>query len=90
MNLGAAPQNALVPEYLELAIQVSAKQKKTCDIVGLIDARRVCPVHFLFVLRQFGFMAMFIPACPLLPAFLLLNNAWELRLDARKFVFKYR
>lgn len=39
---------------------------------------------------QFGFVTIFVAACPLAPLFALLNNWVEIRLDARKFVCEYR
>ena len=39
---------------------------------------------------QFGFVTIFVAACPLAPLFALLNNWVEVRLDARKFVCQYR
>lgn len=39
---------------------------------------------------QFGFITIFVAACPLAPLFALFNNWVETRLDANKFVCKYR
>lgn len=39
---------------------------------------------------QYGFITIFVAACPLAPLFALLNNWVEIRLDARKFVCEYR
>ncbi|XP_034638038.1 anoctamin-7 isoform X2 [Trachemys scripta elegans] len=39
---------------------------------------------------QFGFITIFVAACPLAPLFALLNNWVEIRLDAQKFVCEYR
>lgn len=39
---------------------------------------------------QFGFVTIFVAACPLAPLFALLNNWVELRVDARKFVCQCR
>lgn len=39
---------------------------------------------------QFGFITIFVAACPLAPLFALLNNWVEIRLDAHKFVCEYR
>lgn len=44
---------------------------------------------FLSVL-QFGFITIFVAACPLAPLFALLNNWVEIRLDAHKFICDYR
>lgn len=39
---------------------------------------------------QFGFITIFVAACPLAPLFALINNWVETRLDAQKFVAEYR
>lgn len=44
---------------------------------------------FILVL-QFGFITIFVAACPLAPLFALINNWVEVRLDAQKFVCEYR
>lgn len=44
----------------------------------------------LFAVLQFGFVTIFVAACPLAPLFALLNNWVEIRLDARKFVCQHR
>lgn len=52
-----------------------------------------CPsplLLFFLPVLQFGFITIFVAACPLAPLFALLNNWVEIRLDARKFVCDYR
>lgn len=44
----------------------------------------------LFAVLQFGFITIFVAACPLAPLFALINNWVEVRLDAQKFVSQYR
>lgn len=39
---------------------------------------------------QFGFITLFVAAFPLAPLFALLNNIFEIRLDAYKFVVNTR
>ncbi|XP_062988335.1 anoctamin-7 [Elgaria multicarinata webbii] len=51
--------------------------------VGLFD-------EYLEMVLQFGFITIFVAACPLAPLFALLNNWVEIRLDAHKFVCEYR
>ncbi|XP_069752519.1 anoctamin-7-like isoform X2 [Narcine bancroftii] len=46
--------------------------------------------EYLEMVLQFGFITIFVAACPLAPLFALLNNWIETRLDANKFVCKYR
>ncbi|CAK6448411.1 unnamed protein product [Pipistrellus nathusii] len=46
--------------------------------------------EYLKMVLQFGFVTIFVAACPLAPLFALLNNWVEIRLDARKFVCERR
>ncbi|XP_044096845.1 anoctamin-7 [Neovison vison] len=46
--------------------------------------------EYLEMVLQFGFVTIFVAACPLAPLFALLNNWVEIRLDARKFVCQHR
>ncbi|XP_015217200.2 anoctamin-7 [Lepisosteus oculatus] len=46
--------------------------------------------EYLEMVLQFGFITIFVAACPLAPLFALLNNWVEVRLDAHKFVCEYR
>ncbi|KAM5271062.1 anoctamin-7 isoform 3-T3 [Hipposideros larvatus] len=46
--------------------------------------------EYLEMVLQFGFVTIFVAACPLAPLFALLNNWVEIRLDARKFVRERR
>ncbi|XP_067851723.1 anoctamin-7-like isoform X2 [Heptranchias perlo] len=46
--------------------------------------------EYLEMVLQFGFITIFVAACPLAPLFALLNNWIEIRLDANKFVCEYR
>uniref|UniRef100_A0A8D2L385 Anoctamin n=1 Tax=Varanus komodoensis TaxID=61221 RepID=A0A8D2L385_VARKO len=46
--------------------------------------------EYLEMVIQFGFVTIFVAACPLAPLFALLNNWVEIRLDAHKFVCEYR
>ncbi|XP_070126839.1 anoctamin-7 isoform X8 [Equus caballus] len=46
--------------------------------------------EYLEMVLQFGFVTIFVAACPLAPLFALLNNWVEIRLDARKFVSESR
>ena len=45
---------------------------------------------FLTMVVQFGFLALFAPACPLAPLIALLNNVIEIRMDALKVCTLYR
>ncbi|CDI97940.1 protein of unknown function DUF590 [Echinococcus multilocularis] len=42
--------------------------------------------EYLEMLIQYGFITMFVPAFPVAPLFALLNNMFELRTDAKKFL----
>ncbi|XP_006902997.1 PREDICTED: anoctamin-7 [Elephantulus edwardii] len=46
--------------------------------------------EYLEMVLQFGFVTIFVAACPLAPLFALLNNWVEIRLDAHKFVCERR
>ncbi|XP_062872712.1 anoctamin-7 [Trichomycterus rosablanca] len=46
--------------------------------------------EYLEMVLQFGFITIFVAACPLAPLFALVNNWIEVRLDAQKFVCEYR
>eukprot|EP00064_Thunnus_orientalis_P020233 superscaffoldBa00005455_g20366 len=46
--------------------------------------------EYLEMVLQFGFITVFVAACPLAPLFALVNNWVEIRLDAQKFVTEYR
>ncbi|XP_075871081.1 anoctamin-7 isoform X2 [Nelusetta ayraudi] len=46
--------------------------------------------EYLEMVIQFGFITIFVAACPLAPLFALINNWVEIRLDAQKFVAEYR
>ncbi|XP_054884748.1 anoctamin-7 [Poeciliopsis prolifica] len=46
--------------------------------------------EYLEMVLQFGFITIFVAACPLAPLFALMNNWVEIRLDAQKFVKEYR
>lgn len=47
-------------------------------------------MHSSHSVLQFGFITIFVAACPLAPLFALVNNWVEIRLDAQKFVTEYR
>ncbi|XP_061576012.1 anoctamin-7 isoform X1 [Cololabis saira] len=46
--------------------------------------------EYLEMVLQFGFITIFVAACPLAPLFALVNNWVEIRLDAQKFVTEFR
>ncbi|XP_076002640.1 anoctamin-7 [Genypterus blacodes] len=46
--------------------------------------------EYLEMVIQFGFITIFVAACPIAPLFALINNWVEVRLDAQKFVAEYR
>ncbi|CDW55778.1 anoctamin [Trichuris trichiura] len=74
--LNPVPQDFLLGEYLEMS-------KRT---------ERINSVFFLvlFSVLQYGFVTLFVAAFPLAPAFALLNNIIEVRVDAYKYVVSYR
>ncbi|XP_024217091.1 anoctamin-5 isoform X4 [Halyomorpha halys] len=46
--------------------------------------------EYLEMVLQYGFVTIFVTAFPLAPFFALVNNIFEMRLDARKFLLYYR
>lgn len=46
--------------------------------------------EYLEMVIQFGFVTIFVSAFPLAPLFALINNIFEIRLDARKMITIYR
>lgn len=52
----------------------------------------MCPSMcvLIFIVIQYGFVSLFVASFPLAPAFALLNNVIEIRLDAAKFVTEIR
>ncbi|XP_029901756.1 anoctamin-2b [Myripristis murdjan] len=46
--------------------------------------------EYMEMIIQFGFVSLFVASFPLAPAFALLNNVIEIRLDAKKFVTELR
>lgn len=46
--------------------------------------------EYLEMIIQYGFITLFVVAFPLAPFFALLNNIFEMRLDAKKFLLYYR
>lgn len=46
--------------------------------------------EYLEMVIQFGFVTIFVSAFPLAPLFALINNVFEIRLDARKMITTYR
>uniref|UniRef100_A0A8C5EA40 Anoctamin n=1 Tax=Gouania willdenowi TaxID=441366 RepID=A0A8C5EA40_GOUWI len=68
-------------EEVELCQWEKDYQLQVCE--GLFD-------EYLELVIQFGFITIFVAACPLAPLFALFNNWIEIRLDANKFVKEYR
>ncbi|KAI4901365.1 hypothetical protein NFI96_014160 [Prochilodus magdalenae] len=71
---GANDQEGVSPWEMDYELLV-------CE--GLFD-------EYLEMVLQFGFITIFVAACPLAPLFALVNNWVEIRLDAQKFVCEYR
>ncbi|XP_053362770.1 anoctamin-7 [Clarias gariepinus] len=71
---GANDEDSMAPWETDYSLLV-------CE--GLFD-------EYLEMVLQFGFITIFVAACPLAPVFALVNNWVEVRLDAQKFVCEYR
>lgn len=52
--------------------------------------KNTCLHAFKPAVIQYGFVSLFVASFPLAPAFALLNNVIEIRLDAAKFVTEIR
>lgn len=46
--------------------------------------------EYLEMVIQFGFVTIFVCAFPLAPLFALINNIFEIRLDAKKMITQYK
>jgi len=46
--------------------------------------------EYLEMVIQFGFVTIFVSAFPLAPLFALINNVFEIRLDARKMITTFK
>lgn len=71
----------LFPEYLEMGM----KKILTGHIFELLIR-----LIFCILVLQYGFVTIFVAAFPLAPFFALLNNIFEMRLDAKKLLTYYR
>uniref|UniRef100_A0A673NIE4 Anoctamin n=1 Tax=Sinocyclocheilus rhinocerous TaxID=307959 RepID=A0A673NIE4_9TELE len=83
-KLKPAPSQEVIDEpdrQPELSPWEANYQLLVCE--GLFD-------EYLEMVLQFGFITIFVAACPLAPLFALINNWVEVRLDAQKFVCEYR
>ncbi|KAI2655916.1 Anoctamin-7 [Labeo rohita] len=83
-KLKPAPSQEMIDEpnsNPELSPWEANYQLLVCE--GLFD-------EYLEMVLQFGFITIFVAACPLAPLFALINNWVEVRLDAQKFVCEYR
>ncbi|XP_044597839.1 anoctamin-1 isoform X1 [Cotesia glomerata] len=70
---------SLFPEYLEMGKFIKL----------IIFYFNYSKIDFLLVL-QYGFITIFVAAFPLAPFFALINNIFEMRLDAKKLLTMYR
>ena len=76
----------------------SKKSKVSIDKIGnsrmeqdfKLDENEGLFQEYLEMILQFGFITIFVAACPLAPVFAILNNWVEIRLDAQKFVRETR
>lgn len=82
------------PNDLEQHRQVKYYHRSTLlcrsDYLLLDPGSRPMFNEYLEMMIQYGFITMFVPAFPLAPFFGLLNNLFEIRGDAKKFVNQYR
>uniref|UniRef100_A0A0X3NPU4 Anoctamin n=1 Tax=Schistocephalus solidus TaxID=70667 RepID=A0A0X3NPU4_SCHSO len=81
-----APSVPSAAEELAAAKQIATMYNCRSNYT-LIDAgSRPLFEEYLEMLIQYGFITMFVPAFPVAPLFALLNNMFEIRTDASKFL----
>ncbi|KAM3609876.1 uncharacterized protein V6R79_021711 [Siganus canaliculatus] len=66
------------------------KPKQQCDKDYTLEPFEGVTPEFMEMIIQYGFVSLFVASFPLAPAFALLNNVIEIRLDAAKFVTEIR
>jgi hypothetical protein len=80
--------------YLLMVVVQAADQPACAWLVPRVsgdgDAGTLVSTLIVLMVMQFGFVTLFITAFPLGPLFALLNNIFEIRIDADKFVTVYR
>ncbi|XP_022914526.2 anoctamin-1-like [Onthophagus taurus] len=69
--------------------EVDCKQYKEDYKLNSMDSRTLF-TEYLEMVLQYGFVTIFVTAFPLAPLFALINNIFEMRLDAKKFIKYYR
>ena len=66
---------------------MSKLQKFKCDILS--NFQTMC-IFVYFLVIQYGFVTIFVAAFPLAPLLALINNVFEIRLDAYKYTTQMR
>uniref|UniRef100_A0A3Q1C516 Anoctamin n=1 Tax=Amphiprion ocellaris TaxID=80972 RepID=A0A3Q1C516_AMPOC len=66
------------------------RQKQQFDKDFILEPFEGLSPEYMEMVIQFGFVTLFVASFPLAPAFALLNNVIEIRLDASKFVTEIR
>uniref|UniRef100_A0A8C0D7I0 Anoctamin n=1 Tax=Balaenoptera musculus TaxID=9771 RepID=A0A8C0D7I0_BALMU len=67
-----------------------SKHPKQWDLDYSLEPYTGLTPEYMEMIIQFGFVTLFVASFPLAPAFALLNNVIEVRLDAKKFVAELR
>lgn len=81
---------AFAPWVLEGEGSLRERARRCCSCRYHVSACSSLLLLLFIAVLQFGFITIFVAACPLAPLFALFNNRVEIRLDAHKFVCDYR
>lgn len=89
------PFEGVTPEYMEMSESLLVSRSLFYSLSNYCNHARycfndLCMLMFVFTVIQYGFVSLFVASFPLAPAFALLNNVIEIRLDAAKFVTEIR
>ena len=81
----------LFDEYIEMSKYICNRFVINLCIMKVIHTLKDLPINtILFSVIQYGFVTMFVAAFPLAPLLALLNNIFEIRLDAYKYTTQTR
>lgn len=85
---GVSPEYMEMSESLLLSVFICLVPRYCNHTIYFFNY--LCWCILIFTVIQYGFVSLFVASFPLAPAFALLNNVIEIRLDAAKFVTEIR